>query len=257
MEEKEIKFGNKDFGRTPIERLIILLEKKGILRQVINLLFLVILVGINSQIHNDTTKGVQFLIIVFLILYSGNESTTNFFGAATLAIFITIHFSMFGFNAIALILTFTIFLLFKKRLEKNFLGPISIYLFIDTLYIYLDLQFTGIFSFLSNYLFSENAVIILLLIPATNLFLIVERQSKKTFTNRFLNKYFVFISLAFLFGIAFFIGIILSNSALIYVSYFLLIFYAIGTFIYKNQTIILLLPIAVIILIAYVLNAFN
>ncbi|RDY69055.1 hypothetical protein DXT76_17310, partial [Halobacillus trueperi] len=61
MGEKEgIRFGNKDFGRTPIERLIIILEKNGLLRQVVNLLVLVILVGINSQIHNETTKGIQF-----------------------------------------------------------------------------------------------------------------------------------------------------------------------------------------------------
>lgn len=255
MEENEIKFGNKNYGRTPIERLIIFLEKKGILRQVTNLLLLVVLIGINSHIHDETTKGIQFLVIVFLILYSGNESTTNFFGASTLAIFIIIHLSLYEFNAIALILTFVTFLIFKNKLKRNFLGPISIYLIFDSLFIYFDLQFTSLFYSLSNYIFSSNTIILLSIIPITYLFMTFERQGKNISSNTLLQKYIVFISLFFLFGLFFLIGMITSNSILVNISHFILTFYLIGAFLYQNEIktlVFLLLPIGVILLIAHI-----
>jgi hypothetical protein len=259
LEEKEIKFGNKDFGRTPIERMIILLEKKGMSRLVINLLFLFILIGINAQIHNETTKGVQFLIIVFLILFSGNESTTNFFGAATLAIFIIIHLSMFGFNSLALISTFIVFLIFKKNLEKNFLGPISIYLIIDTLFIYFNLHFTEMFNSISKFIFSRNVLILFSIMPATYLFLNMENRSKMIFSNSFFKKYSVFIFLGSLFGIIFLTGIIVSSQAIIYISLTLFLFYALGTSLYQNEPkkhLFLILPIGLILVIAYILKRF-
>jgi hypothetical protein len=255
--KEENKFGDKHFGRTSIERLIILLEQKGILRPVINLFFLIILVGVNSQVHLEPIKGVQFLIIIFLILYSGNESTTNFFGAAALAVFIIIHLSMFGFNVLALILTFTIFLLFRKTLEKNLLGPISIYLFMDAFFIYFKLQFTDFFISISNYLFSRDAVIILSLIPATYFFIIIERGFKKNFSNSFINSYGVFIVFGSLFGISFLIGIISNNSLLKNFSLVPLMFYFLGSLMYQKDLkkfAFILLPMVIIILTSYLIK---
>ncbi|WP_220353059.1 hypothetical protein, partial [Halobacillus trueperi] len=177
--------------------------------------------------------------------------------AATLAIFIIIHLSMFGFNANALMLTFTIYLMFKSKLTKNFLGPISIYLLIDIFFVHYNINLTGFFNFFSEYIFSINTVIILSILPLTYLFLIAERKFIEKWSNNFFSKYLLFIIIAAIFGLTFLTGTILSDSSLTYFSYFLLMFYFIGAFSHKNDiitSVYLLLPLGLIILIAYILK---
>lgn len=260
MNEKP-KFGDKSTGRSSIERLITWLEAYKLLYPLFNLIVLIILIGVNSSIRENTTNGIMFLILVFLILLGGNESTKNFFGASALAVFIILHISLFGFNSIALIISFLIFVAFRKRLERNLLGPISIYLLLDTATYYynLSVHFKDIFSYLGDKIFSYEVVATLMVVPLAYIFLIFDRIFRKKFERNFVRIYGVFIVLGLLtlvFGI---IGLLFEYKLYYYISGFFMLLYLIGTIQYKSNLRIFLfitLPLLIpVLLLSYFLGA--
>lgn len=237
MDNPKPTFGDKTIGRSPIERLIKWLDAYNLLKPIINFNILLLLIGMNSSIREESTKGAVFLLIVFLILLSGNEATSNFFGASALAVFIILHISLFGFNSLAIILSFIIFIIFRKNMTKNLLGPISTYLLLDTVIYYfnINIQFEKVFESLGNSIFSYEWFVALSLIPITAFYLKFEKSISAVFKGAFLKKYGVFIALMILIVSFTSIGIIFEIGISFSISSFFLFLYFIGAIHHKDD----------------------
>lgn len=224
------KFGDKSTGRTSIERLIVWLEAYKLLNPFITISILIVLIGWNTSVHADYVKGFIFLVLVSLILISGTKSAESFFGSSTLAVFIILHLALYGFNSIPLVISFVVFVVFKERFESNLLYPISAYLIFDSIFSYFN--FNSIVNIyiekVSKSIFSSDFFIFLLVIPATYLYLRVEKMINKKFNSSFMSKYGVLVILCILFYLLIAAGFLLPNQILIYLSAVILFLYFIG-----------------------------
>ncbi len=90
-----------------------------------------------------------------------------------MAIFIAIHLSLYGFNAIPLAISFTIFIFFRTYLENNLLYPISIYLVFDSYFSYFNINnlVDSYFKSIGKFIFSQEFMAIALIIPITVFYL--------------------------------------------------------------------------------------
>lgn len=248
----ESKFGDKSLGRSPIERLLKMLEAYGVLYFVMSLFILIILIGIDSIIREELTNGVTFLILVFLILLSGNGLTENFFGSSVLAVFIILHISLFGFNSIPLIISFIIFLKFHNKLQQNLLATISIYLILDILsyHFALNTYLIAFFDKIGNIIFSPNVFIVISILPIAFLLLNIEKVFNSKFNNKLIKNYGTFLLLLLLIIIFFTIGYFF-NILIFYKTIGVFIFlYIIASINFKNEIkkyLLIILPIVLIV----------
>lgn len=201
------------------------LDLYRLLQPVLNFILLLILIGLNSVVRNEYSNGVLFLILIFLILISGTEPTVNFFGASVLPLFIILHLAVFSFNSLSLIMSFITFVVFKKNLERNLLGPISIYLLFDTFFYYVDIgqKLNDVSIAIGKVIFTFEIFVIIMIIPIYFLYLTFERILRSRF--KIFDKHGIFLIngvFIYFFSIA---GFLLNNSILLLAGTVLLIFY--------------------------------
>lgn len=206
---------NNSIRNTSVGKFMIWLDINRLLYPTINFIILLVLIGFNSVIRNEYSNGVLFLILVFLILISGNEPTENFFGASAIPLFIILHLSMFSFNSLSLIVTFIVFIILKKYLGKNLLGPISIYLTFDTFFYYIDIgqKLKEISSSVAKTIFTFEVFLIITIFPIFMIYLTYEHTLKRRFKALYKYGYFLVIEIFIL--ILYFTGFLLNNSILL------------------------------------------
>lgn len=256
--DRQIKSRNRKLGRTPIERLILSMESYKLINVFTVLLLLFLFIGINSIIHEDLSNGFIFLVLVCLILLTGLKPAANFFDTSALAIFISIHLSLFGFNVTALTLVFLGFYLFKSFFEKNLLFPIIAYLITDSIVIFFDIN-NVIIKFSELYgskIFSLDGLLFLLIIPIVYGYLKLERLYNEKFSDHSLVKNGLIAVIVFLLYIFIIIGIITDNLYFKILGGLLFTLYFIGMeHLHENsgkrEIFFLFIPIPILIIVIY------
>ncbi|ASS74575.1 hypothetical protein CIG75_05920 [Tumebacillus algifaecis] len=164
---KNYKFGDKTFGRSPLERLVLILESNGLLNRLLIIFSTLGIIGLNSLIRTEYDNGIIYFLLVILILLSKTKVSENFFGSSALAICIVLHIAIFGFSGISLVLSFVTYIVFRRFMDKHILFPILVYLIFDTIALlsnkgeYLRKLMEG----LGMVLFDLNFLIVLFLLP--------------------------------------------------------------------------------------------
>jgi hypothetical protein len=253
------KFGDKNIGRTPIERLIVWLEANKLLKPFINISILIVLIGWNTFVHEDYAKGFIFFLLVSFILLSGTESAESFFGSSALAVFIALHLSLYGFNSVPLVISFLIFVMFKEYIQANLLYPISTYLIFDSIFNYFDCDtFINVYIEKAGQLFfSPNTLTFFLFIPVVYIYLKIEKGINNKFRNSFMKKFGMLVIICVLFYLLLVSGFILNNQILTYLGIISLLLYFTGVTLLMNNikhSLIALIPIIIIILAGQLFN---
>ncbi len=256
------KFGDKSIGRSPIERLIIWLEARRLLLPTVMLCILLFLIGLNATVHVEFAKGLTYLIIVFFILVYRRVSVQDFFGAPALAVLITIHQALFGFNAMPLIITFLIFIFLRSKKGISILLPISLYLLLDTGFIYFNLGiiFDSYFNSFSYRIFSQEMIGIVTIVPLSYAYLRFERFIRKHTSNNFIYNYGAMLVLGGVMCLFMPIGYLLNrNLVLIIIGTASFVIYFIGLLQFKNipQILFLYVPLVILLLELYILKLFR
>lgn len=224
------------------------MEAHGFIRAFMILLLLFCLIGINSVVHNDFSKGFVFLVLVFLILLTGIEPAENFFGASALAMFIAIHLSLFGFNSIPLVASFLVFVLFRSFFMKNLLLPITVYLAFDSAFNYFGIE-KIINSFTETWgkkIFSFNGFAFLTVVLLTYCYLQIERLLKKKYGKSFYGQYGAMMLIGVLLYLSFIIGIIMHFMWLQALGSLWFVLYIIGAMHFDKESkkfLVLVLPV--------------
>ena len=125
-------------GVATLESIVLRLEEHNLIWPAVLLSVLLALIGANAQVHGKLGEGAVYFVLLLSILWTGDKPAQTFFGSSSLALFIILHITLFGANALALIISFVIYVVFRKFLLESVLFPITVYLFIDTVVIYYD-----------------------------------------------------------------------------------------------------------------------
>lgn len=253
------KFGDKSIGRTSIERFIMFLEANNAIKPFVTISILVVLIGVNTYVHNDYSKGFIFLLLTAIILLSGVKPAESFFGASALAIFIAIHLSLYGFNALPLVISFAVFIIFRAIFENNLLLPISIYLIFDSLFSYIN-----VYEVIDTYVqkigrivFSKEIMIFALIIPVAFVYLQVEKRINNVFNNSFWREFGTLLVMTILYYIFILIGLAFNYMILKYLGVGILLLYVIGIMLTtKNNKYlyISIIPVILFITLVWILN---
>lgn len=111
------------------------LERRGLLWRSNFLLVVAALVAYNSWAHQDYASGLVFLVLSILILLVGRIPSEQFFGTSSIAVYLVLHITLFGANQFALITAFAVFIVASPWLLQNTLGPFSVYLLLDAIFV--------------------------------------------------------------------------------------------------------------------------
>lgn len=201
---QKYKFGDKNFGRNSLERTLILLEQNKTINIIVSIFFLIFLVGTNSVLHGKSQEGLIFLLFTSIILIGNKIRTEQFWGTSIFALVLIIHISIFGFSSLPILFSYIIVLLFGDKMGKNILLPVTIFLVIDSGIVYYDLtKYTNdFFEKTSKFIFEQDVLCMMLIIPLSYLYLKLERWYKKRY-----NKDFLLILYIIIFVIAYLIFI--------------------------------------------------
>ncbi len=198
------------------------------------------------MVHGEYPKGLTYLILVFLILVYRNILVQDFFGAPALAVLILLHQALFGFNPLPLIITFVIFSILRVITNVIILWPISIYLLLDTVYYYfqLDKIFDSYFNSFSHKVFSQDMIGVVAFLPLSYLYFRVERFVRNRKGNSFIGNYGAPIIIGVIMCIFIPLGYWLDNLVLILIGNGSFLIYIIGIMQFRKilQLLISFLP---------------
>ncbi|NGP90250.1 hypothetical protein [Fodinibius halophilus] len=175
----------------PVEKTILRLEKSNRIWPFLIFNLLLILVGINSIVHNNYEAGIAFFFVTILLYFINKDKAAEFLGTSSQALLIVLHITLFGVHPFAILTALIFYLIFKRLIDQSPFGSISIYILIDSIIEFIE-PIWGVSEWVNSIgekiLVSEFFYSLLTLIPLTYLFLRIERYFKKNFNNPILKE---------------------------------------------------------------------
>jgi hypothetical protein len=202
-----------------IEKTVLRLEENRRIKSVLLFCFLLFFVSINAIIHEEYQAGLAFFLVAVLLKYAGDrkEDAAAFLGTSSLALLVVLHISLFGVHPVAVLLALGTYMAFKTKLDRSILGPISVYLVLDTV-----VEGLGPYWSLSGKLSSIGETVLtspyyfgaISVIPVLYAFLRMERYFRHKFSNEVLASHGAYLTLGTASCLLFPIAYLHRNSAL-------------------------------------------
>ena len=224
-------------GRDPIIRTFNSLRKKGILEPVITFALLFFLIGINTTLHHAFAKGIIFFVVIFLTIITGKRNAIEFFGSSTIAVFVGLHIALYGLSMLALTCSFILYLLFRSFFERNLNYPVTIYLLLDSLILYIGREkyIEDGLEIIGRQVFNERLIILAFVFPCLATFYYLELWFEKNGKNNYVKEYGAFFVILAVSLTILILALLFSNQLLAIIGLVIFSIYCAGILTYKSS----------------------